>query len=236
MSPATETPVELYCGTSGFSFKEWKGPFYPAKLPAGDMLAYYATRLPAVEINNTFYRMPRAELLGGWASQVPGSFRFAVKAPRRITHVKQLAGCEEEARFFFEALRALGDRLGVVLFQLPPHARADVAKLERFLDLLPQEVAAAFEFRHPSWRDDAVLDALAGRAAAWVTTDDAGEPAAGLPRTAPFTYLRLRAESYSDDALRAWKAHCRTFERAFVFFKHEDEAAGPAYAQRLLAL
>ena len=229
--------MELYCGTSGFSFKEWKGQFYPEKLPANRMLAYYAERLPTVEINNTFYRMPRRNVLEGWAAQVPDSFRFSVKAPRRITHVKQLADCSEEAGYFFETLEALGSRLGVVLLQLPPHSRADVGKLKRFLELVPGDVPAAFEFRHPSWRDDAVLAALADRGAAWVTADTDGSDAAPeLPKTGRLTYLRLRGEAYSDAALRSWKLRCAPFERAFIFFKHEDAAAGPAFAERMLAL
>ncbi|CAN5163492.1 DUF72 domain-containing protein [soil metagenome] len=228
--------MKLYCGTSGFSFKEWKGPFYPEKLPANKMLAFYAEHLPAVEINNTFYRMPRRSLLEGWASQVPDTFRFAIKAPRRITHFKQLADCSEEVGYLFEALGALGPRLGVVLFQLPPHARCDVEKLRAFLDLVPAGTPVAFEFRHPSWRDETVFAALARRDAAWVTADNDGAEPPELPRTAPLTYLRLRAASYDDEALRAWKARCAAFERAFVFFKHEDEGAGPAYAKRMLAL
>ena len=228
--------MKLYCGTSGFSFKEWKGPFYPEKLPANRMLGWYAERLPAVEINNTFYRMPRESLLEGWAAQVPETFRFAVKAPRRITHFRQLADCAEEAGYFFGALEALGPKLGVVLLQLPPHARVGVEKLAAFLELVPEAVPVAFEFRHPSWRDEAVFAALAKHDAAWVTADTAGERAPELPRTGPLTYLRLRAPSYSDDELRAWRARCEPFEQAYVFFKHEDEAAGPAYASRMLAL
>ena len=229
--------MELYCGTSGFSFKEWKGPFYPDKLPANRMLAYYAERLPTVEINNTFYRMPRRNVLEGWAAQVPDGFRFAVKAPRRITHIKQLADCSGEAGYFFETLEALGARLGVVLLQLPPHSRVDVGKLEAFLELVPDGVATAFEFRHPSWRDDAVFAALKSRGAAWVTADtDGSNEAPELPKTGGLAYLRLRGESYSDAALKSWKARCAPFERAFVFFKHEDEGAGPAFAKRMLAL
>lgn len=228
--------TRLYCGTSGFSFKEWKGPFYPEKLPAKEMLAFYAERLPAVEINNTFYRMPRRAMLEGWAAQVPETFRFAVKAPRRITHVKQLADCEEEAAYLFEAIEALGERLGVVLFQLPPHARADAGKLDAFLAHVPDGVPAAFEFRHASWRDNEVCDTLSRHGAAWVAADnDGGEPDE-LPKTAAHTYLRLRAESYDDGSLKAWKARCADFEQAFVFFKHEEGGAGPAYARRMLDL
>jgi uncharacterized protein YecE (DUF72 family) len=175
-------------------------------------------------------------MLEGWAKQVPDTFRFAIKAPRRITHIKQLADCSEEAGYFFEALEALGQRLGVVLFQLPPHARVGVEKLSAFLELVPADVPAAFEFRHPSWRDEAVFAALARRDAAWVTADTDGEVPRELPKTAAHIYLRLRAPAYTDEALQGWKARCAVFERAFVFFKHEDEAAGPAFAKRMLAL
>lgn len=228
--------MRLYCGTSGFSFKEWKGLFYPEKLPANKMLEFYAGRLPTVEINNTFYRMPRKNVLESWVAQVPEAFRFSIKAPRRITHFRQLADCGEEAGYFFETLEALGPQLGVVLFQLPPHARADIGKLASFLELVPGGVPVAFEFRHRSWHDESVFAALARHGAAWVTADTEGNETPELPRTGPLTYLRLRAESYTDDELRSWKAACANFERAFVFFKHEDDAAGPAYAERMLAL
>jgi uncharacterized protein YecE (DUF72 family) len=228
--------MRLYCGTSGFSFKEWKGPFYPDKLPARDMLAFYAERLPTVEINNTFYRMPKADVLEGWAAQVPETFRFAIKAPRRITHIKRLENCEQEASYLFDAVGKLGARLGAVLVQLPPHARVDVGKLERFLACLPAGAPLAFEFRHPSWNDESVLDALGRYDAAWVTTDDAGEAPAALPVTASWTYLRLRAPGYPDAALRTWKRRLAGFDRAFVYFKHEDEAVGPSLAQRMLEI
>ncbi len=227
--------MKLYCGTSGFSFKEWKGSFYPEKLASKEMLSFYARQLPTVEINNTFYRMPKRNVVEGWAGQVPDTFRFAVKASRRITHFKQLADCEEEAGYLFDLLGALGKRLGVVLFQLPPHARANVEKLNSFLELVPEGVPAAFEFRHASWRDNAVEETLACHRAAWVTADDGGGEPPKLPRTAPLTYLRLRAESYSDEELNAWKARCSSFEEAFVFFKHEG-GTGPAAAKRMLEL
>jgi uncharacterized protein YecE (DUF72 family) len=226
--------MELYCGTSGFSFKEWKGPFYPAKLPADEMLGYYAARLPTVEINNTFYRMPKPSMLEAWAAQVPETFRFAVKAPRRISHVKQLNDCGAEAALFFGAVASLGARLGAVLVQLPPHARVGVDKLVTFLKLVPAAVPVAFEFRHPSWQDAAVLKALEDRGAAWVTADNDGTVPPEIPATASWTYLRLRAPDYGDDALRHWRALCAKFEQAFVYFKHEDGAAGPKFAERML--
>ena len=228
--------MQLYCGTSGFSFKEWKGPFYPAKLPADEMLGFYAGRLPTVEINNTFYRMPKASMLEAWAAKVPETFRFAVKAPRRISHVKQLKDCAAEAGFFLGAVAALGVRLGAVLVQLPPHARVGVEKLAAFLKLVPAGVRAAFEFRHPSWNDPAVLKVLEDHGAAWVTADNDGVLPPEIAKTASWTYLRLRAPDYSDDALRAWRAGCAEFESAFVYFKHEDGAAGPKFAERMLGL
>jgi uncharacterized protein YecE (DUF72 family) len=228
--------MKLYCGTSGFSFKEWKGSFYPETLSANEMLAFYAERLPAVEINNTFYRMPRRAMLEGWLGQVPDTFRFAVKAPRRITHGKQLADCGEEVGYLFTTLETLGDRLGVVLFQLPPHARADASKLDTFLGLVPDGVPAAFEFRHPSWQIEAVYEALARHHAAWAVADYDGRDPGELPKTAAHAYIRLRAESYDDHSLKSWKRHCSHFEQAFVFFKHEEGGAGPACARRMLDL
>lgn len=229
--------MRLYCGTSGFSYKEWKGPFYPADLPAADMLSHYASRLPAVEINNTFYRLPARSLLEGWQARVPSEFRFAVKMSRRITHVKRLNDCTDEALRFFDAVAVLEDRLGAVLVQLPPHFRIDVDRLERFLDLVPPNVPAAFEFRHASWHEPAVLDALSARGAAWVVVDEEdAPPPTELPRTARWTYLRLRAPGYDGTALDAWRQACAAFERAFVFFKHEDEAKGPALAERMQRL
>lgn len=228
--------MKLYCGTSGFSFKEWKGPFYPEKLPNNQMLEYYAARLPTVEINNTFYRMPRQSVLEGWATKVPETFRFAVKAPRRISHSKQLKDCEEEAGYFFKALGSLGERLGAVLVQLPPHARANSDNLDAFLKLVPDHILVAFEFRHASWQDDAVYSVLKKHRAAWVTADKAGGEPPEVPETATWTYLRLRAPGYSDQDLYAWGKRCGRFDHAFVYFKHEDQGAGPALAERMMAL
>ena len=228
--------TKLYCGTSGFSFKEWKGPFYPEKLPANKMLEFYAERLPTVEINNTFYRMPKRDMLEAWAEKVPDTFRFAIKAPRLITHARQLANCDEPVGHLFETLTALDSRLGVVLFQLPPHARVGAEKLDAFLGLVPDGVPVALEFRHASWRDETVYATLENHGAAWVHADnDGGEPPE-IPKTATLAYLRLRAPAYSDETLQSWKQHCAQYEQAFVFFKHEDGGAGPGFAKRMLDL
>ena len=163
--------MQLRVGTSGYSYKEWKGSFYPEKLKPAEMLGYYAERLPAVEINNTFYRMPKRTVLETWAQQVPESFRFAVKASRRITHFKRLKEVEEETSFLLGNLAVLGERLGVVLFQLPPTLKADLPRLERFLDLLDGGPRAVLEFRHASWLEDDVIDCLRARGVALCLAD-----------------------------------------------------------------
>ncbi len=231
--------MELRTGTSGFSYKEWKGSFYPEDLPAQEMLGFYAGRLPAVEINNTFYRLPRASLLESWAEQVPEGFRFAIKASRRITHFKRLAAsAADETAYLLETTARLGPKLGVLLFQLPPNAKADVERLEAFLALLPSGTRAAFEFRHPSWLDDRVHDLLRARDMATVVVDseDAEEPA--LLATAGWGYLRLRRSAYTRESLAAWvgRIQAQAWREAFVFFKHEDAGAGPALAASFLEL
>jgi uncharacterized protein YecE (DUF72 family) len=230
--------TRVLAGTSGFSYKEWKGHFYPQKLPAKGMLGFYATRLPIVEINNTFYRLPKAPVLAEWCAQVPPGFRFAIKAPRRITHLKRLRDCEEELSYFFATLETLGERLASILFQLPPFFRRDDDVLARFLAALPKGTKAAFEFRHDSWFDDAVFALLATRRVALVITETDEAPARPLPWTASWTYLRLRKSSYGTDELASWldKLLDADLEEAQVFFKHEDEAAGPRFAEALLEL
>ena len=228
--------ARLRAGTSGYSYKEWKGPFYPEKMKAADMLAFYAEQLPAVEINNTFYRMPKKNVLESWAEQVPGDFRFAIKASRRITHFKRLKETEEETGFLLGNLEVLGDRLGVVLFQLPPNLKCDLERLEKFLELLPQSLPAAFEFRHDSWHDDAVQECLRARNFAIVAVDAEGAERPELISTASWGYLRLRRPDYDRAALADWAleiARC-SWQEAFVFFKHEDEGAGPLMARAFL--
>jgi uncharacterized protein YecE (DUF72 family) len=230
--------VQVFVGTSGFAYPAWRGSFYPEGLPAAQMLRWYAERLPAVEINNTFYRMPKPALLEGWATQVPEGFRFALKASRRITHLKRLADAQEDVAYLYGAARALGERRGPILFQLPPHLRKDLARLQSFLAALPDDHRAAFEFRHPSWFEDDVLDALREREAA-LCVAESGEPGdAPLAATADFGYLRLRRERYGEADLEHWVRQVRLqpWDRAFVFFKHEDAGAGPALAARFAAI
>jgi len=232
-----ERRVRLSVGTSGYSYKEWKGSFYPEKLPAKDMLAFYGERLPAVEINNTFYRLPKAAVLEAWAAQVPGGFRFSLKASRRITHFKRLKETDDETRYLLETARTLGDRLGVLLFQLPPNLKKDLPRLEKFLELLPPGTPAAFEFRHESWQDDDVVACLDARDLAIVAADTDDEEAE-IAGQAGWGYLRLRRQGYGPDGLAAWvgKVKSRNWKEAFVFFKHEDEGAGPKLAAEFLSL
>ncbi len=231
--------MELFAGTSGYSYKEWKGAFYPEDLPAGEMLGFYSGQLPAVEINNTFYRMPKRSVLESWAAQVPEGFRFSIKASRRITHFKRLKEADEELGFLLGNLEVLGPRLGVVLFQLPPNLKKDLPRLEAFVALLPDGLPAAFEFRHASWLEDGEAAAcLAERGLALCKADTEDEPAEGPLAGGPLGYLRLRRAAYDDADLLGFAERIRTagFERAFVFFKHEDEGAGPRLARRFLDL
>jgi uncharacterized protein YecE (DUF72 family) len=225
--------MRILAGTSGYSYPAWKGSFYPPATPAARMLAAYAARLPAVEINATFYRMPRPAMLAAWRAEVPGSFVFALKAPQRITHVKRLAGAEDEVAFFLRAAAELGPALGPVLWQLPPTFRKDLPRLRDFLALLPRGGRHALEFRHESWRSDDVLQALSAAGAALCVADDEAHTTP-LAATAGFGYLRLRRPDYDDAALARWAALVRAqpWSDAFVFFKHEDEARGPDYALR----
>jgi len=186
--------MEWRVGSSGFSYDEWVGPFYPADLPGAERLAFYASRLPSVEINNTFYRMPKASVLADWSSRVPAGFRFALKAPRRITHGKKDDDPSDSIEHLFRTVASLGESLGPILFQLPPWARKDVGRLRAMLALAPPDRKVAFEFRHASWLDDEVQATLRDANAA-LCTADFDDPAKSVPlvATAPFGYLRLRA-------------------------------------------
>jgi len=230
--------MDLHVGTSGYSYKGWKGTFYPERIAAGDMLRFYATQLAAVEINNTFYRLPKAEVLAGWCEQVPADFRFTLKASRRITHNKRLKDADDETAYLLRTTATLGTRLGTLLFQLPPNLRKDLSRLERFLDLLPAATPAAFEFRHPSWLDDDVLDALRGRRRALCIADMDETDDTPLIDTAGWGYLRLRRPGYTPDELRTWmkQLQAQPWSHAFVFFKHEDAGVGPKLAASFRAL
>jgi uncharacterized protein YecE (DUF72 family) len=229
--------MRLLAGTSGFSYKEWVGEFYPDKLAAKDMLAHYATRLPIVEINNTFYRMPNAAAIQAWRSQVPDSFSFAIKVPRRISHIKRLRDCGQELEFLLRSLADLEPCLASLLVQLPPHARCDEAALAAFLADVPEGVRVAFEFRNESWLVPTVFKLLESRNAALVQSesDAAFEP---LPWTADWEYLRLRRVDYGAEDLHRWleRIEASGVGEAQVFFKHEDEATGPKLAAQLLAM
>ncbi len=226
--------MSVYTGTSGYSYKEWKGVFYPEKLAADKMLAYYAGELPTVEINNTFYRLPKSEVLAQWRRQVPDSFRFIIKASRRITHIKRLKEADDETAYLFETLGSLEDTLGAVLFQLPPFLRKDLQRLQDFLDILPAGARAAFEFRHPSWYDEDVFALLASHNAALCVADAGEEHDPPARATADWGYLRLRRENYSERALAKWADFIggQSWLDTFVFFKHEDAGAGPLMAKR----
>jgi len=229
--------VKLRVGTSGYSYKEWVGNFYPPKHPAAKMLNFYGERFGTVEINNTFYRMPTADMLGKWAAEVPEDFRFVLKAPRRITHDRKLAGVEDSVGFLLEASTTLGEKRGPFLFQLPPTFKKDAPRLVDFIARL-SSVPAAFEFRHPSWFEDEIYAALRSHGVALCLAEtDEGQPPPRVA-TASWGYLRLRRIDYGDDELRAWLGWIREqhWDSAYVFFKHEDEGHAPRLAARLLEL
>jgi uncharacterized protein YecE (DUF72 family) len=230
--------MQLTIGTSGYSYAAWKGKFYPDRLPAKQMLSYYAERFATVEINNTFYRMPTPSLMEGWAVQVPPAFRFAVKAPRRITHERRLANVNEDIARFLDVTSTLFARCGPLLFQLPPNLRRDDERLGDFLALLNPKVRAAFEFRHPSWFDAAVYSLLRRHGCALAVTETDEDAATPVVPTADFGYARLRRTEYSDAQLKAWLLRLQELNcsETFVYFKHEDDARGPEFASRLRAL
>jgi uncharacterized protein YecE (DUF72 family) len=226
--------MRLSAGTSGFSYKEWIGPFYPEKLPASEMLGYYAARFTTVEINNTFYRMPAPSMLEHWAQQVPDAFSFTLKAPRRITHDHRLHDAGAQVTEFVRRAGTLGSRLGVILFQLPPYLKKDIPRLRAFLDELPPAARFAFEFRNASWQDDEVYALLRERAAILCVTDtDEGDTP--FVATSDCGYVRLRRTHYDDAELRAWAARIaeQALPQTYVYFMHEDEALGTRFAQRL---
>ncbi|HJW10728.1 MAG TPA: DUF72 domain-containing protein [Albitalea sp.] len=230
--------TRLWAGASGYAYKEWKGSFYPEKIKPEDMLAWYAARLPTVEINNTFYQMPKASVLEHWAEVTPAEFKFAIKASRRITHQARLKADEaaDSVAYLYKNLAALGAKRGPVLFQLPPFLKKDLPRLTDFLHLLPEGHVAAFEFRDDSWFDDAVYAALKAAGAALCLSEREDKTPPPLVATAPWGYVRLRLENYSDEALAEWAARLAAtgWVDSYVYFMHEPTA--PPYAQTLMRL
>lgn len=228
-----------WIGTSGYNYPEWRGSFYPERFPSAKMLPYYAERFRSVEINYTFYRMPTPSLLSGWAGMVPDGFRFTLKAPQRLTHVARLRGCGPELEVFWRAAAALGPKLGALLFQLPPGFKRDVPVLEDFLRLLSPAMRPAFEFRHPSWHDAETFACLRSHGAALCVADST-KLSTPIEITAPHAYFRLRDEGYQDGDIARWAQSIRTAaagcEDVFVYFKHEEQGLGPAFATRLRGL
>ena len=226
----------IVAGASGYSFKEWKGTFYPEKMKPEEMLAWYSARLPTVEINNTFYQMPKAAVLENWTKTTPENFKFAIKAPRRITHMSRLKAdtSADSVNFLYTTLAALEAKRGPVLFQLPPFLKKDLPRLIEFLALLPDGHGAAFEFRNDSWFDDDVYDALRAAGASLCLSEREDNAPPPLVETASWGYVRLRLETYSDADLQQWAARlaATAWREVYVYFMHEPTA--PAYAQTLM--
>ena len=224
--------MHIAIGTSGYAYKEWKGTFYPADLKADAFLRYYASQFHTVEINNTFYRMPKESVLLGWAEQVPADFTFCLKLSQKITHYGRLNQVQEEMAYFLKTATVLGPRLGPTLIQLPPNFKKDLPRLTDFLTLLPRGWRAAFEFRHASWFEDEVYSALKGHNCALGAADEDDETRP-FAATADWGYLRLRREAYTADDLTGWAARVtsQAWQDAFVFFKHEDAGTGPRLAK-----
>jgi len=230
--------MSIWVGTSGYNYPEWKGSFYPEKLPTTKMLPYYAERFDTVEINYTFYRMPNEKILGGWSQETPERFKLTLKAPKRITHDARLRDCEDPLSYFLRVAGTLGPKLGALLFQLPPYFRKDLERLEAFVRILPPGLCAAFEFRHASWLDEEVYALLKSRNLALCVAD--GEKVSTpLEPTADYAYFRLRDEGYTADDIMKWAriireqaGRCREI---YVYFKHEEAGKGPEFARLLLS-
>jgi uncharacterized protein YecE (DUF72 family) len=229
----------LRVGTSGYNFPEWRGSFYPPKLPAAKWLEYYAQQLGTVEINYTFYRMPNAKTIAGWDAATPAEFTFVVKAPQRITHIARLVNVDDNLRFFLDTVGKLHAKLGPVLFQLPPNFKKDIARVGDLLTQLPPNVRAACEFRHASWWSDDVYELLRSTNTA-LCIADTEEGTTPVVATADFGYVRLRDEGYAEDELVQWVGRLREVGQgwtdAFVFFKHEEKGVGPKLAAQFAAL
>src|SRR5262245_23229737 len=230
--------MNLYVGTSGYSYPAWKGSFYPKDLSEKKMLAFYSEYFRAVEINHTHRMFPRAATLRKWAAEVPGDFQFVLKAHKRITHTKRLKDADQTLAEFLEAVAPLKKQLGPILFQLPGNLKKDVPRLRDFLALLPRRQRSALEFRHASWFDDDVFDLLRERQVAVCIAEAEEDLEVPFVATADWGYLRLRMPEYSDSDLKTWarRVRDREWRDTYVFFKHEDEGRGPRLAARFLEL
>jgi uncharacterized protein YecE (DUF72 family) len=223
--------VDAYIGSSGFSYDFWRGSFYPADLSGEEMLCFYASRFRAVEINNTFYRMPKFDVMRRWADDVPDDFRFVIKASRRITHIARLRDVGDNIAYMFKQLEPLGDKLGPVLYQCPPNLKKDVDLLRGFLAALPAGRDAVLEFRHPTWFDAETQEILAAAGACQCASDE-DDPDLRLVRTSEYGYLRLRGDDYDDATMRGWLERAGSlWPTVFAFFKHEESA--PTLIQRM---
>jgi uncharacterized protein YecE (DUF72 family) len=230
--------MTLYVGTSGYSYKEWKGRFYPETIASKEMLAYYASRLHAVELNNTFYRMPQPNMIESWKAQAPESFRFSVKAPQSITHFRRLSNARSQTEQMLKTVAALEDRLGAVIFRLPENMKKDLKRLETFLRELPADTPAVFDFRHPTWFDDEVVALLRSENRVFCISDIEELPESYTFKTAEWGYVRLRREHYTKAELVKWikRIKAQNWKDTYVFFKHEDEGTGPRLAAQFKVL
>jgi uncharacterized protein YecE (DUF72 family) len=230
--------MNLWVGTSGYNYPEWKGSFYPERISSKELLPYYAARFSTVEINNTFYRMPSTQAVAGWSAATPERFRLTLKAPKRITHIARLRDCEEPTQKFLEVAATLGPKLGVLLFQLPPFLKKDVGLLAAFIATLPAGTRAAFEFRNASWFADEVYAALRSKKLA-LCVADSEKLSTPVEITASYGYFRLRDEGYKAADIKGWARTIRektaACEDVYVYFKHEASGTGPEFARQLLA-
>ncbi|MBI5472449.1 MAG: DUF72 domain-containing protein [Ignavibacteriae bacterium] len=221
--------MNLYIGTSGYSYKEWKGDFYPEDLSDKEFLKFYATKLNSVEINNTFYRLPKESVMKSWSEHVPAEFRFSVKASQKITHIKRLKDVGDETEYLIRTARIMGDRLGVLLFQLPPNMKKDIERLRQFFKLLSGDIKVALEFRNTSWFDDDTYTVLKENNSSLCIADFDEKLEVPFVSTANWGYLRLRREGYTGPDLKKWmkRIHDQKWNSAFVYFKHENTEQSP---------
>ncbi|MEP6685336.1 MAG: DUF72 domain-containing protein [Verrucomicrobiota bacterium] len=231
--------MSIWIGTSGFQYAEWKGKFYPEDLPAAKMLPFYAERFTTTEINYTFHRIPAAKTIENWNKLTPPNFRFGLKAPQKITHWSKLRDCGDTIRYFCEVISGLGERLGPVLFQLPPNFKKDADVLSAFLRELPSSMRVAFEFRHDSWFDGEVFDLLKANKAALCIADTETLATPKTPTT-DWGYLRLRRENYATTDIESWAGFVReqkeSWNDTFIYFKHEEAGIGPKLAKEMIEL